>query len=920
MKKKIILISGISCAAIILIVVLFFVLKPASQGSKAIDAIPGNPSLIIETKDFNTFVKNIKTDNLIFQELRILFNINSSNSIIHYVDSLRKYNSFKSAIGSGNMIFSYNNTAGKLLQTAICEFPSNIKDKRLIKDIENDLKNQGQLKEREYKGANIYEYIPKSSTRLFYAVKNHLLIVSFSATCIESSLDNLADGKNLCKRDPGFASIYASSGKKELANVYINLKTLPENISGFITPSAQNSVKNMRHFSGWTGLDMTMSTDKLSLNGFIYDKDTCSNFTKILKSQQVTQIISRDVLPDNTSFYTTIAFNNHTAYNKALIDYLKLSGTHTARETAIAELKNTIGLDIRQSFYPMIENEICLSVTNAASPNELPHYYTTCGLKSQTSGILAMDLIVSSIAGKTGKPVNDYKTELKIDAHTIVPCYHLSLKDLPALLFGDLFINCSGEYVCFINNFMVFSDSKESLHQFAYSAYLNKTLATNIDHNKFLENFSDKSLMFTYFSFPGGDVFLKRFMNDTVSKLLNINKDALQRIGYSGYQINIANGLLYNIIVLQHSSEISEKPKTIWESRLENSVFSKPTLVINHNDNSKEIMVQDDKNILYLLSNSGREVWKLKLDEQISSRIYQIDLYKNGKFQYLFSTKSKLHLIDRLGNYIEKFPITLRSASTAPMALFDYESNKDYRILIPCEDKKIYVYDANGSLVKGWAFDETEHEVLSEINRYVSDGEDFLVFHDKYKSYFISRTGESKIDFLTTFQFSDKNKISFDNSSAPTKFVTTDSKGIIRFFLINGDQDSLKIKTFGENHYFLLEDINGDGDMDYVFAEGKKMEIYTKSKKLIFSYDFEYDISEEPVFYKFPSNQTKIGIVCKSGSKIYLINADGSLFNGFPLHGLTQFSIGYLSNTANKFNLLVGGPENLLYNYEVNEN
>jgi hypothetical protein len=38
------------------------------------------------------------------------------------------------------------------------------------------------------------------------------------------------------------------------------------------------------------------------------------------------------------------------------------------------------------------------------------------------------------------------------------------------------------------------------------------------------------------------------------------------------------------------------------------------------------------------------------------------------------------------------------------------------------------------------------------------------------------------------------------------------------------------------------------------------------------------------------------------------------------LHGLTPFSIGFLNNSANKFNLLVGGPENLLYNYEVNEN
>ena len=125
---------------------------------------------------------------------------------------------------------------------------------------------------------------------------------------------------------------------------------------------------------------------------------------------------------------------------------------------------------------------------------------------------------------------------------------------------------------------------------------------------------------------------------------------------------------------------------------------------------------------------------------------------------------------------------------------------------------------------------------------------------------------------------------------------------------------------FGANHYFAVEDINMDGNQDYIFVDGKKLEVYNKSKKLILSYEFNSEVSSEPTFYKFPGNQTKIGIVCKSDSRIYLINQDGSLFNGFPLHGLTPFSIGYLNNSANKFNLLVGGPENLLYNYEVNEN
>ncbi len=920
MKKRILLISGIVLAAGIIFTVLYFMLKSETGTSKAIDAVGGNPAVIIETKDFNALLNNLKTDNLIYQELNTIFEFTPSGSIIHCLDSLSKFKSVNTVLNPGNVVFCFDNSGDLILQTAIIEIPETIKEKSLKNEIEDDLKSIGQIKEREYKDITICEVTVKNSFKLFYTLKNHLLILSYSAICIEKAVDNLNDNSNIIKLDSGFASVYSTSGKNEPANVYLNMKTLPGIISKITIPSVQESLKSLQNFSGWAGLDLNISTEKIGFNGFIYDKDSVAYFTKVLKSQQATDIKSRMILPDNTAFYTVFAFNNYSAFDKSLNEYLKLSGKDKTREQEINEIKNSTGIDLKNSFYPMIGNEVCMSVIEAVSKTDDPYYFTIAGLNSQSAGILEMENIVNTISQKTGRPKDEFISEIKIDDKTIIACYILPFRNLPELLFGGMFKNCSGEYVCFINNFMVFSDSKESLYKFAYDAILNKTLETSIEHNLFLENFSDKSLMFSYFSLPTGENWIKNFLSDSSCIVSEDNRESVQRLGYSGYQINTANDMLYNNIVIQHSQDIAEKPKTVWESRLDNTVCIKPALVINHNDNSKEILVQDEKNILYLLSNSGREVWRLQLDEQIKSRIYQIDLYKNGKLQYLFSSDNKLYVIDRLGNYIEKFPVTLRSQSTAPMALFDYENNKNYRILIPCSDKKVYLYDANGSLVKGWTFGETEHEVYCEPSHYNLNGDDYIVFHDVYKSYFISRTGESKIEFLTNFSFSERNKVWQDNNANSARFVTTDNKGTLRFFYPDGKQDSLKIREFGANHYFAVEDINMDGNQDYIFVDGKKLEVYNKSKKLILSYEFNSEVSSEPTFYKFPGNQTKIGIVCKSDSRIYLINQDGSLFNGFPLHGLTPFSIGYLNNSANKFNLLVGGPENLLYNYEVNEN
>jgi len=95
--------------------------------------------------------------------------------------------------------------------------------------------------------------------------------------------------------------------------------------------------------------------------------------------------------------------------------------------------------------------------------------------------------------------------------------------------------------------------------------------------------------------------------------------------------------------------------------------------------------------------------------------------------------------------------------------------------------------------------------------------------------------------------------------------------------------------------------------------------VYKADKKKLFSVNLNSDINYPPYFYKFSRNQIKIGVVCKDKEQIYLLNDDGTLFEGFPLRGISPFSIGYLNNNSGSFNLVTGGKDNSLYNYEIKE-
>ena len=49
-----------------------------------------------------------------------------------------------------------------------------------------------------------------------------------------------------------------------------------------------------------------------------------------------------------------------------------------------------------------------------------------------------------------------------------------------------------------------------------------------------------------------------------------------------------------------------------------------------------------------------------------------MDYYKNGKLQLLFAGRDYMHLIDRNGNYVDKYPVKMRTPASNTLALFDY--------------------------------------------------------------------------------------------------------------------------------------------------------------------------------------------------------------------------------------------------------
>ncbi|MAZ97524.1 MAG: hypothetical protein CMP53_08385 [Flavobacteriales bacterium] len=184
----------------------------------------------------------------------------------------------------------------------------------------------------------------------------------------------------------------------------------------------------------------------------------------------------------------------------------------------------------------------------------------------------------------------------------------------------------------------------------------------------------------------------------------------------------------------------------LWSTALESTIKSGPWLVKNHRTGKNDIFVQDDQHVLYWVSSDGTIQWKKSLNESIVGEVHQVDLFKNQKYQLLFTTGMQLYCIDILGRDVENYPIKLLENTSIGLSVLDYDKNRNYRFLIPA-GTKLYNYSSEGKLIQGWKTDAASGaQLIQKPFLFQKNGKDFIVTSTSQKPLILNRRGEIRIN------------------------------------------------------------------------------------------------------------------------------------------------------------------------------
>jgi hypothetical protein len=534
-----------------------------------------------------------------------------------------------------------------------------------------------------------------------------------------------------------------------------------------------------------------------------------------------------------------------------------------------------------------------------------------------------LDSMLLNYANRKNLLPEDFKLVYSLNEKKEFTIYEFPFPSFPGIWLGKPFYTAQAKYAVFYKDFLVFCNTSDGLQNYLLYMDEGQRLSSDSRFERAKSKVNGKSNINSYFNMGRILNLSEELLSSDLTKKLVKKKSVLRKLQAVYWQISGGKEVFNNEINLifddgkpeeESKNEIGSVPginqvsgdtQTAWQCNSGNPIISKPVFTFNHSDKeNREIMVQDKSNKFHQISHDGKIRWSIDIGEPIMSEIFQIDYLANGKLQYLFSTKTKLFIVDRNGVNIEGFPVIFPAKATNGVSVLDYDNNRIYRYFVACEDKKVYAYDKEGKIMSGWVFEGTKSEVSTPIQHFKVKGKDYIVFKDRYRIYIQNRKGEAVAKTAAEFENS-RNPLILGVGKSPN-IIATDTKGTIYNIDFDGNYKEKKVGKFDDKHFFTADDLNGDNVLEYVFVDGRELKIMDESGTVLFTQKFPNTIQNQPNIYRFGSKLKKIGIVDAKANRIYLLDSTGKPHPGFPLQGATDFSIGKTTQSVKNLSLIVG--------------
>ncbi|TAH18368.1 MAG: hypothetical protein EAZ08_11515 [Cytophagales bacterium] len=755
----------------------------------------------------------------------------------------------------------------------------------------------------EYQGITIYEVIQGKDTFSYIFHKNYF-VGSFTPFLVEDAIRNVsgANKNNFLKVNESafeFEKTKTNLAEENRGSVYVNVNLfskLIEMFSNVLPTQQQNNLLSI--FSPAIVANWQLQGEKMTLEGVAAAEDLkdYKHYLSIFQGQKPTELNNLlNFIPKRTAIFYRLSFDQNEKFYESIRNYWAKNDTLLYISSDSLENQHDFN---SKDFYEDLRGEVAISTLESLDNSEVDKL-VFAKIRNPTDMLKRMNrLAMNGISGKQDSIVYENYGKLKI--------VQLSVPELPEKLFGRLYSGFFHSYFTIINDYLVIGNSFKAIRNLLNDVG-NEQVWAKLDKQKKMLGVLSKEANFTLIvnNLRCWNILKANLSNDW-QEVAERHKRHLLRFEFCTYQANLRNNTYISVFNLLHRKLNFNKkgglhsPVLLAKTTIDEKIITKPFIVKNHTDKSREVLVQDAKNVLHLIGSQGKKLWSLPMGGKLLPEIYQIDMLANEKLQYLVSISKKTYVIDRLGRILSNFPIEYNFEQPLEhLGFIDYDKTKAYRFSVSDMQGNIYLFSKEGKILSGWNPRRLMYPLaIPPIHVRIGTQDCIIAVQGNGVVNLFKRNGEMYSGF----------PMSFDNtnifSHVYIQYGTLLSNTLI--ILLSSKGDLIKVNLLGqvisrenfardetETYYSLgIDEIDGQ---DWVIARQSNnlVSILAKDGKVLFEKEFANPSDKIVQYFNFGTNLEIFAITDKQAHKTYLYHINGDSITENPLDSDQAVSLFY---------------------------
>ena len=506
--------------------------------------------------------------------------------------------------------------------------------------------------------------------------KHSVVLVSDTETLVKSATRHLAEPISVMYAG-GFADASQLAGGKDL--VFIanhSAKTLMP----VALAKARSNISSpfIANLAQWTVIEIekTDATGAYAAISSVYDQDASDYMTVLEKSQPAVSKLSQ-ILPSFAVSAISLPMKSAEPYIDAYQSFM----------------------DSKQSLQSYRKKQRDLTARAGLSPEE---FVKRLDIKEMAKA--------SFLLGKSLAEVNLMRigkedtlifvgTENKSFKHYVPATHAWPYASFAASVFGDIFQLKDESCFTYINGWII-SGSMAAVEMYVKDKVLDYNLTEYMANAGQKDLLASEASLVAYFSlgeYPAGH---KDIFTNPVAEAL---KPLYQGCDYCPAVLAVSkgkDGLTGRLRIPRLEMMKSKAPQVERDTTV--VIPQGPFKVKNCATGRTNLLYQNEHGAICLKEEDGKGLWGVPFKEKMCGAVGEVDYYANGKIQFVFAAGSKVYIIDRLGNYVNGFPIDLGKEILLGPDVYDFNKKKAYNIMVLHKDFTVDMYNLKGKKPDSW--------------------------------------------------------------------------------------------------------------------------------------------------------------------------------------------------------------------------